>query len=266
MKRVLAGFEWLILVGSLVTLLYWLTGKGLFYSDTQPVLSAFTSVSLLIMIIPRMANRYTDTWPPTISLALLGVVACGNATSLLIQLMTPELFFTAIPSAVPTSAITSTGIILVCAYEILIILRKTPKTAFILDDILLHLALFPGALSLLGHLSGVQVYRGSSIDPRVGVSILEMLLMGSFVFVAAVSNRDLFLWSFLSKKQINRMIFIILFANQYVFAFALAPFLRSPNLSTHQVGIEFYILLAGALATLLFLILNAASKNRTQIE
>jgi hypothetical protein len=88
-----------------------------------------------------------------------------------------------------------------------------------------------------------------------------MFFMGAFVFVAAVSNPNLFLWSFLSKKPVNRVIFGILFVNQYVLAFVLGPFIRDRSLPTDKIGIEFYVMLAGVLATLLFLIVNATNKD-----
>lgn len=253
--------DWVILITSVVTFLYWFTGKGLFYSETGPVLSPFTSLSLGIMVITRLACRHLTTWSKPMSLALLGLVACGNFTSIGIQMVSPDLFLKTIPELVATSTMTSAGIILFCLYEMLVVLRKTPQTAFILDDILLHLALFPGGLSLLGHLLGVKAYMSSNLDPRVGISLIEMFLMASFAVTAVITNPNLFLWQFLKESTGNRIIFAILFINQYVAAFAFGLIFRSAKLPTTSVGIEFYIMLAGVLATLVFLISQAATRH-----
>ena len=49
---------------------------------------------------------------------------------------------------------TSIGLVFFCAYDLVIVLRRTPESAFIMDDLLIHLALVPGGLSLLGYLLG----------------------------------------------------------------------------------------------------------------
>ena len=137
------------------------------------------------MALSRLASQRLSTWSTPMTLALLGIVSCGNLSSLWIQLASPELFLNTMPGVVPTSVMTSIGLVTFCFYEILIIVRKTPDTAFILDDILLHLALFPGGLSLLGHILNVQTYMGSNLDPRVGIGYMEMVFMGAYATAAA---------------------------------------------------------------------------------
>lgn len=251
--------DWFVLILSVVTLLYWISGKGLFYNAQGPNLSPLTSFSLVLMVIARLASRYISTWSHPMTLALLGLVSCGNMSSLLVHMTVPELFLQAAPGLVPTSIMTSLGLVLLCLYEILVELRPSPRTAFILDDVLLHLALFPGGLSLLGYLIGVEAYRSSSLDPRVGVSFVEIILMAAFTLSSVLSNPNLFLWAFLKKSKGNILVFSMLFINQYVVAFLFGFFLRSPALSSKEYGIEFYIMLAGVMTTLVFLAFSAYS-------
>ena len=67
-------------------------------------------------------------------------------------------------------------------------LRETPESAFIMDDLLIHLALVPGGLSLLGYLLGNPVYLSIHADPRVGISPLEMGFLGLYAVAAVVAN------------------------------------------------------------------------------
>jgi hypothetical protein len=260
------ALDWLVLVASIVTFTWWFTGQGLLYRVDGPVLSPFTSLSLGLIVCCRLASRHLTTWSKPMSLALIGLVASGNLSSIMIHWMMPELFLKTMPTVVATSVMTSVGIILFCCYEMLVLLRRTPRSLWILDDILLHLALFPGGLSLLGHLLDVRVYTTSSVDPRAGISPLEMLLMAGFTVSAVLSNRHLFLWKFLGNSFSNKLIFAMLFINQYVAAFVFGIFFRSPKLSTDDVGLEFYIMLAGVLATLLFLFMHAFFMRPDQTE
>ena len=254
-----------IILGGGFVFCYSFIGPGLFYSETKPVMSMFTVFSLVLMAISRLATKQLSTWSKPMTLALLGVVACGNFSSLWIQLASPELFLNTMPNIVPTSVMTSVGLITFCFYEILVAVRKTPSSAFILDDILLHFALFPGGLSLLGHVLGVQAYMGSGTDPRVGIGYLEMLFMGSYAVVAVISNPNLFLWKFLARSSFNRIIFALLFINQYVAPVLVGISFRSPGMSTMDYGIEYYVMLAGVLATLIFLVINALGFNDEEV-
>jgi hypothetical protein len=247
----------LVIAIALIGFCYSFVGEGLFYNELTPVMSPFTYFSLLLMMTSKMAERHIETWSKLFTLALLGVVACGNFSSLWIQLTIPDLFFKSIPGVVPTSAMTSIGLIIFCFYDILVSIRKTPKSAFIIDDILLHLALFPGGLSLLGHILGVKAYMGAGIDPRMGIAPTEMFLMGSYALVAVATNPNLFLWDFLSKSLFNKLTFGLLFLNQYVAPIAVGLSFRDPEMSTYSFGIEFYVMLSGVLATLIFLVVNA---------
>ena len=246
----------ILFAASLVSLLWWLSGRVLFYSDHSPGLSPFTSLSLLGMTGVQLAASRVPTWGKPMSLAILGIVSCGNASSLLMLLLVPSLVLETIPWIVPTSVMTSCGLILFCLYEILVLIRATPRSFFIVDDILLHLALFPGGLSLVGPLMGKPTYLSSSVDPRVGVGILEMAFMATFAVSAVLSNRDLFLWRFLGENHLNKFVFGILFLNQYVAPTFVGLFFVHASTAA-ALGPEFFVMLAGVLATLLFLSVQA---------
>ncbi|MBN21890.1 MAG: hypothetical protein CL678_11475 [Bdellovibrionaceae bacterium] len=253
-KKTEIYLEWSIFLSALFTAVFWVSGKGLFYSETDPVMSPFTSVSLLILVGCRLAEKKLVGWSHPMSLALIGMVACGNASSIIMLLTVPELIFAAAPEVVATSILTSFGLICFCIYEIFILLRKSPQRGLLIDDIFLHLALMPGALSLLGLVLEIPIYRGIGVDPRAGIGFMEMFFMGAFAIYAVVSNPDLFMWSFLSKSMVNRVVFALLFMNQYVAPIIVGLIFTS---GTHSPGIEFFVLLAGFLATLSFLTLNA---------
>ncbi|MGH1468782.1 MAG: hypothetical protein ACRBBP_07885 [Bdellovibrionales bacterium] len=244
----------------------WFLGVSVFSFDGMPELSIFTIFSLLLMSGSRLADKMLSTWSYPMTLALLGVVACGNLSSLWIQLTIPDLFLNTMPGVVPTSAMTSIGLILFCFYEILVVLRKTPQTAFILDDVLLHLALFPGGLSFLGHFLGVQAYMSSSVDPRAGIGVVEMLIMGVYATGAVISNPNLFLWKFLAKSKFNKVVFLTLFINQYLAPIAVGLAFRPEDWATDRYGLEFYVMLAGVLATLIFLVINALRHSFSEEE
>ena len=199
------------------------------------------------------------------SLAIIGIIACGNCSNLIMILGVPDLFLNAMPGVVPTSAFTSVGLILFCSYEILILLRPTPNSYFIVDDILLHLALFPGGLSLLGHLLNSPTYLSSSVDPRVGIGIFEIFLMGTYAVSAVLENPNLFLWKFLQRSWNNRIIFLTLFINQYVAPVSVALWLFDSK-RPDGFGVEFFVMLAGVMATLVFLILQAFIWQRRDFE
>lgn len=252
--------DWAILAGAIIVLLFWLTGVGLFYSETSPVMSPFTAFSLLLMALTRIASKSLETWSKPMTLAILGIVASGNFSSLYIQMFIPELFLETVPALVPTSAMTSVGLMLFCFYEILITLRRTPDSAFIMDDVILHLALFPGAVSLLGHVLNVTVYRSPGLDARVGIGYLEMVFMGAFAVTATIANRDLFLWRFLARSNLNRITFGLLFLNQYIAPIVVGLLVRD-GAAAQKIGIELFVMVAGVLATLLFLVFNAVGKR-----
>ncbi|MCB0421964.1 MAG: hypothetical protein KDD61_13285 [Bdellovibrionales bacterium] len=260
LAKVSKGLDSFIFIGSFVVFISWFTSNGFLYSPSSPVMSPFTAFSLLLMSGSRLAEKVFDTWSKPMTLALLGIVACGNFSSMWIQWNIPELFFHSLNGVVPTSSFTSIGLILFCFYEILVIVRKTPDSAIIVDDILLHLALFPGGLSFLGHVLQVPAYMSSAHDPRVGIGYLEMTFMGAFAVGAVISNPNLFLWRFLGHSTINRLTFTILFINQYVAPILIGWLLQSPT-GPIPYGIEFFVMLAGVLATLIFLVINALCKR-----
>ena len=82
----------------------------------QPVLSPFTSFSLMLMAGSRWAEKVLETWSKPMTLALQGVVACGNISSLDSNYSTRPIF--CIPCQMSfTSNMTSIGLISFCFYQ-----------------------------------------------------------------------------------------------------------------------------------------------------
>lgn len=238
----------------------WLAGHPFFYTRVAPVMSPFTALSLLIMVAVRQARLHLETWPMVLSLAMVGLVLGGNLSSMLMLSTMPAALWNSFPDLVLTSVMTSIGLVCFCAYDMVVAMRKTPESAFILDDLLLHLALVPGGLSLLGFLLGNPTYLSVHTDPRVGISLLEMACLGLYAVAAAVSNPQLFLWPFLAARPSNRLVFAGLFANQFVAPLVVALALSKPGAS--GPGIELFVMLAGVVTTLTFLVLQARVLRR----
>ncbi|HUU33927.1 MAG TPA: hypothetical protein VMW48_07665, partial [Vicinamibacterales bacterium] len=248
--RLTTAIDLLIGIGSAVVMTAWLAGHPVFYSATAPVLSPFTAVSLLLMAVVRQARLHLDTWPMSLSLAMTGLVLGGNVSSIVMLAMTPAKLWASFPELVLTSVMTSIGLVVFCAYDLVISLRRTPESAFILDDLLIHLALVPGGVSLLGYLLGNPTYLSIHADPRVGICPLEMAFLGLYAVAAVVSNPRLFLWRFLASGWTNRIVFALLFGNQFVAPLVVALFLSTPG--TSGPGVELYVMLAGVVATMSF--------------
>ena len=159
-----------------------------------------------------------------------------------------------------TSAMTSVGLVLFCLYDLVIALRDTPESAFIMDDMLIHLALVPGGISLLGYLLANPTYLSVHADPRVGISLLEMACMALYATSAIVSNPRLFLWRFLAAGRSNWLVFGGLFANQFVAPVVVALLLSTPG--SRGPGLELFVMLAGVVATMSFLLLQAHLQRR----
>ena len=155
---------------------------------------------------------------------------------------------------------TSLGLVLFCLHDLVVELRDTPESAFIVDDILIHLALVPGAVSLLGYLLNNPTYLSVHADPRIGISPLEMGFMALYAACALVSNPRLFLWRFLAGGWNNRVVFAVLFANQFVAPVVVGLLLSRPG--AKGPGVELYVMLAGAVATISFLLLQARVQRR----
>ena len=186
--RLTTAIDAILAVGSAAVLVAWLVGRPLLYSSSAPVMSAFTALSLLIMVLVRQARLHVDTWPMPLSLAMTGLVLGGNVSSIVMLTMTPAELWASFPNLVLTSVMTSIGLVLFCSYDLVIELRETPGSAFIMDDLLIHLALVPGGLSLLGYLLGNPTYLSVHADPRVGIAPLEMGFLGLYATAAIVSN------------------------------------------------------------------------------
>jgi hypothetical protein len=253
--------DFLVFGGSILVIGFWLFGAPLFYTSTGPVMSIFTAISLFFIVGIRLATRYLYLWPFTLSLAFLVIVGGGNLSSLMMLLSAPKVHINSSSPIVMTSAFTSIGLIFFSIYEILIYLRKTPKNVFILDDILIHLALIPGELSLIGHLFQNPTYLSMGIDPRVGISILEMCFMAALAGGTIFGNKNLFLWQFLKGGVGNQIIFIALFANQYIAPLCYLFWVGKSD-SSGSLGTEFFILLGGVFATLAFLLIQAYNLNK----
>jgi hypothetical protein len=258
--RLATALDLTIGLGSAAVLLAWLAGRPLFYSATAPVMSPFTALSLLLMVGVRQARLHIETWPMVLALAMTGLVLGGNLSSMLMLTTTPPSLWASFPNLVLTSVMTSIGLVFFCAYDMVVSMRKTPDSALIVDDLLIHLALVPGGLSLLGYLLGNPTYLSIHADPRVGISLLEMGFLGLYAVAAAVSNPDLFLWSFLSARWSNRVVFGLLFVNQFV-----APLVVALLVSTAGAagpGVELFVMLAGVVTTISFLVLQARVMRR----
>lgn len=244
----------LLVVGALAVIVAWFAGFPILYSDAGPVMSIFTAISLLIMVLVRLARTHLTTWPLVLGLAMVGLVLGGNLSSVVMLSTMPPSLLRSFPEIVVTSTMTSLGLILFCLYEVVIVLRQTPRSAFIVDDILLHLALVPGGLSLLGYLLHNPGYLSIQADPRVGISPLEMAFMGAYAVGAVLLNPRLFLWQFLSAGWANRLVFAGLFANQFVAPLIVAYLFRLPG--SDGPGVELYVMLGGVIATVSFLLLQ----------
>jgi len=250
----------LLAAGTIAVIAAWFTGHPILYSPNSPVMSPFTALSILIMVGTREARLHFETWPMVLSLAMSGLVLGGNASSIVMLTTTPAEIWGTFPDLVLTSVMTSIGLILFCAYDLIIELRDTPASAFIMDDLLIHLALVPGGLSLLGYLLGNPTYLSIHSDPRVGISPLEMVFLGLYAVAAVVSNPRLFLWQFLAARPSNRLVFGLLFINQFVAPLLVALFVYRPGSS--GLGIELFVMLAGVVATMAFLLLQARVARR----
>jgi hypothetical protein len=259
-RRLATAIDAVIAVGSLVVMLGWFVGRPIAYSEAAPVMSPFTAFSLLLMVGVRQARLHYESWPVTQSLALTGLVLGGNVASIaLLAVMPPELQ-ASFPGIVLTSAMTSLGLVLFCLHDLVVELRDTPDSAFILDDVLVHLALVPGGVSLLGYLLNNPTYLSVHADPRIGISPLEMGFMALYAASAIVSNPRLFLWRFLASGWNNRAVFAVLFVNQFVAPVIVGLLFSKPG--TKGAGIELYVALAGAVATISFLLLQARVLRR----
>ena len=259
-RRLSTAIDAVLAVASLVVMLAWIVGHPIAYAPTAPVMSPFTAFSLLIMVSVRQARLRFESWPVTQSLALTGLVLGGNVASIVLLAVMPPQLQASFSGIVLTSAMTSVGLVLFCLHDLVVELRDTPESAFILDDLLIHLALVPGGVSLLGYLLDNPTYLSVHADPRIGISLLEMAFMALYAASAIISNPRLFLWRFLSGGWSNRLVFAGLFANQFI-----APVVVALLLSTRGsrgAGIELYVMLAGVVATISFLLLQAHLHRR----
>ena len=254
-RRLTTVLDGVLVVAASAVILAWIVGRPILYSPSAPVMSPFTAFSLLILVLVRQARFYADQWPANLNFAMTGLVLGGNVSSILMLALMPPELWAAFSGIVLTSTMTSIGLVLFCLYDLVIVFRDTPQSAFIMDDILLHLALVPGGLSLLGYLLGNPTYLSVHADPRVGISVLEMAFMALYATGAVVSNPRLFLWRFLAASSTNRLVFAGLFANQFV-----APLVVALLFSTRGArgpGLELFVLLAGVVTTISFLLLQA---------
>jgi hypothetical protein len=259
-RKLATAIDLVLAAGGGAVMLAWFAGHPLGYTPSAPVMSPFTAFSLLIMAGVRQARLHFDSWPVTQSLALTGLVLGGNVASVLLLVVMPPGLQSSFSGVVLTSAMTSAGLVLFCLHDLVIELRDTPDSAFILDDLLLHLALAPGGVSLLGYLLDNPTYLSVHADPRIGISLLEMGFMALYAAGALVSNPRLFLWRFLAGGWNNRLVFALLFANQFVAPVAVALVFSSRG--TRGAGIELFVMLAGVIATISFLLVQAHLHRR----
>jgi len=249
-----------LVVATSGVILAWILGHPVLYTPSAPVLSPFTAFSLLVLALVRQAQLYAQDWPVSLNFAMTGLVLGGNVSSIIMLAMMPPELWASFSGIVLTSIMTSIGLIFFCLYDFAIVFRETPQSGFLVDDMLLHLALAPGGVSLLGYLLGNPTYLSVHADPRVGISLLEIAFMALYATAAVISNPRLFLWRFLAASWTNRFVFAGLFANQFV-----APVVVALVLSTRGSkgpGIELFVMLAGVVATMSFLLLQARVQRR----
>ena len=259
-RRLATAIDAVLAAGSILVMLGWFAGHPIAYAEAAPVMSPFTAFSLLIMVGVRQARLHFESWPVTQSLALTGLVLGGNVASIALLAVMPPQLQASFSGIVLTSAMTSAGLVLFCLHDLVVELRDTPESAFIVDDILIHLALVPGGVSLLGYLLDNPTYLSVHADPRIGISLLEMGFMALYAASAIVSNPRLFLWRFLSGGWGNRLVFAGLFGNQFVAPVVVALLLSAPG--SRGAGIELYVMLAGVVTTISFLLLQAHLQRR----
>lgn len=259
-RRLTTLLDAALVVGSSAVLLAWIAGRPILYEASSPVMSAFTALSLLLMALVRQARLHVGTWPMALSLAMSGLVLGGNVSSIVMLAFLPPGLWASFSGVVLTSTMTSIGLILFCLHDLAVELRETPESPFLLDDLLIHLALVPGGVSLLGYLLGNPTYLSVHADPRVGISPLEMAFLATYAASAILSNPRLFLWRFLAAGWTNRLVFAGLFANQFVAPVVVAFLLteRRPR----GPGLELFAMLGGVVATLAFLLLQARLQRR----
>jgi hypothetical protein len=261
-QRLSTAIDAVLVVATSGVILAWILGHPILYTPLAPVLSPFTAFSLLILVLVRQARIHAQDWPVSLNFAMTGLVLGGNVSSILMLAMMPPEIWPSFSEIVLTSAMTSVGLVCFCLYDFVIVFRETPQSGFLLDDMLLHLALAPGGLSLLGYLLGNPTYLSVHADPRVGISLLEMVLMALYAIGAVISNPRLFLWSFLAANWTNRFVFAGFFANQFV-----APLFVALMFSTRGAkgpGLELFVMLAGVVATMSFLLFQARLQRRLQ--
>jgi hypothetical protein len=87
-----------------------------------------------------------------------------------------------------------------------------------------------------------------------------MAFLGLYATAAIVSNPRLFLWRFLAAGWPNRVVFAALFVNQFVAPLAVALLLSKPGAS--GPGVELFVMLAGVVTTISFLLLQARVMRR----
>ena len=82
-----------------------------------------------------------------------------------------------------------------------------------------------------------------------------MVFLGLYAVAAVAANPRLFLWQFLAAGWSNRLVFALLFINQFVAPLIVALRLATPG--TRGPGVELYVMLAGVVATMSFLLVQA---------
>ena len=97
----------------------------------------------------------------------------------------------------------------------------------------------------------------------MGISLLEMAFMALYASSAVISNPRLFLWRFLAGSWTNRFVFAGLFANQFVAPVVVALLFARPD--SRGPGIELFVMLAGVVTTLTFLLLQARVTRRQPV-
>ncbi|MEM7181963.1 MAG: hypothetical protein AAF518_13685 [Spirochaetota bacterium] len=85
--------------------------------------------------------------------------------------------------------------------------------------------------------------------------------MACFATATVLGNSNLFLWQFLRESTMNRIIFLGLFSKQFLAPVLFTYIFSNNSQSPQKPGIELFIMIAGVITTLSFLLVQAYNSN-----
>lgn len=99
-RRVVTVLDGALVLVTAAVIVSWIVDRPLLYVPAAPVVSPFTAFSLLLLAGERLYRVHLSTWPAPLSLAMIGLVLSGNASSVLMLLTAPPDFMHAFPDIV----------------------------------------------------------------------------------------------------------------------------------------------------------------------